>query len=291
MPRIRTIKPELAEDETLGQMSRDARLLFILIWTRADDHGRFRASPAYLRGQLYPFDDDVSLQMVGSWLAELEDAGRVRCYSVRGERYAVVSNWHRHQRIDNAGRPFFPEPPDCAGFDSADDSRKTDAGNGTRTFAANRGELAANRGGSPLDLDLDLDLDQEGTTTSFSPSSAASLGEPRRKRGGERETRPEFEDFWNTWPDGRQVSRPAAERAWAKATRTTDPAEVVAGARRWSAWWAAVDKDPQFIPYPANWLRDRHWQSEPPPVEATGSKHSAALGSAIDAFLAKGEDQ
>ena len=33
MPRIRTIKPEFWEDDVIGRLSRDDRLLFIATWT------------------------------------------------------------------------------------------------------------------------------------------------------------------------------------------------------------------------------------------------------------------
>ena len=33
--RIRTIKPEFPQSESVGRLSRDARLLFILVWSRS----------------------------------------------------------------------------------------------------------------------------------------------------------------------------------------------------------------------------------------------------------------
>lgn len=159
MPRIRTIKPEFPEDETLGKVSRDARLLFVLIWTRADDLGRFRASPAYLRGQLFPFDEDLTLQMIDQWLDELEGVGRIKSYVVREERYGVVSNWAKHQRVDNAGKPLCPSPPfaeESASLGGSQSEAKPSQTNGTSHGRRPSPTLAESRGGSPLDLDLDL---------------------------------------------------------------------------------------------------------------------------------------
>lgn len=169
MPRIRTIKPEFPEDETLGRVSRDARLLFVLIWTRADDLGRFRASPAYLRGQLFPFDAELSTQDVAAWLAELEASGCVRSYIVREEHYAVVTNWGKHQRVDNAGRSLWPPPPfaetrgDSPRF-AADLGESRSESKPSQTDGESHGSrqsrrLAATRGDSPLDHDHDLDQD------------------------------------------------------------------------------------------------------------------------------------
>ncbi|MGA7311230.1 MAG: hypothetical protein WBX05_20000, partial [Pseudolabrys sp.] len=59
MGRIRTIKPEFPESERTGTLSRDARLLFLQLFTVVDDAGRARAHRAYLVGKLYPYDKDA----------------------------------------------------------------------------------------------------------------------------------------------------------------------------------------------------------------------------------------
>jgi hypothetical protein len=59
MGRIRTIKPEFPQSESVGRLSRDARLLFIQLWTVCDDSGRARGSSRMLASLLYPYDTDV----------------------------------------------------------------------------------------------------------------------------------------------------------------------------------------------------------------------------------------
>jgi len=113
--RIRSIKPSFPADETLGQCSRDARLLFACLWaTCCDDHGRFRAAPALVRGAVFPYDDNLDNASVELLLKELEVAGRLELYEVAGQRYGYVVNWAKHQRISNAGVPDFPDPPSLA---------------------------------------------------------------------------------------------------------------------------------------------------------------------------------
>lgn len=56
--RIRTIKPEFWVSESMGRLSRDARLIFVGLWSLADDYGRFRADPRLIAGQLLPYDPD-----------------------------------------------------------------------------------------------------------------------------------------------------------------------------------------------------------------------------------------
>jgi hypothetical protein len=64
-PRIRTIKPEMWADEKVGQLSRDARLLFVGLITMADDEGRLRGCPAAILGHVFPYDDDALRKLDG----------------------------------------------------------------------------------------------------------------------------------------------------------------------------------------------------------------------------------
>lgn len=112
MARIRSIKPEFPEDESLGLVSRDARFLFVLLWTRCDDLGRFRSSPSLLASHLFPYDDDVTAKSVAAWMDELVAIERLRFYEVNGQQYGEVVNWAKHQRIDNASKQnLMPDPP------------------------------------------------------------------------------------------------------------------------------------------------------------------------------------
>lgn len=194
MPRIRTIKPETAEDEKLGQVSRDARLMFILLWTICDDHGRFRSAPVHLRSRLFGYDD-VALAEVAEWLGELAGIGRVGLYEVDGERYGVVSNWGKHQRIDNASKPLYPDPPESfepppesprATTTDGDSPQPTEVLGEPPRAAESLGESrqdSASLSEPPLDLDLDLerDLDLEGEGEG-SPREGGSVAPPAAAR-------------------------------------------------------------------------------------------------------------
>lgn len=108
MARIRCIKPEFAQSQSMGQVSRDARLLFIQLWTQCDDHGKARASPRMLASLLFPYDDDAAALIEG-WLAELEREGCIERYVAAGAHYLRIVNWH-HQKIDRPSPSRFPGP-------------------------------------------------------------------------------------------------------------------------------------------------------------------------------------
>lgn len=107
---IRTLKADLCDDQVLALCSREARYLFVGLITRADDHGRFRAHPALVRSRVFPYDL-LEPSTIAGWLDELEEYGRIRRYEAEGQTYGYLANWSKHQRIDNAARSEFPEPP------------------------------------------------------------------------------------------------------------------------------------------------------------------------------------
>jgi hypothetical protein len=116
--RIRSIKPEFWESESLGKVSREARLLFIGLFSCCDDVGRARASSRLLASRLYPYDEDAFKRLPG-WISELEKQGCIRLYQVGGESYLDIPKWQNHQKIDK---------PSASKLPSFDDSREDSRG-------------------------------------------------------------------------------------------------------------------------------------------------------------------
>jgi len=111
MARIRSIKPEFPQSESMGRVSRDARLLFVMLWPICDDHGRTRAASRMLASLLFPYDDDAP-GLIDGWLDELERESCITRYEANGSTFLVVTNWLKHQKIDKPSKPQFPEPPE-----------------------------------------------------------------------------------------------------------------------------------------------------------------------------------
>lgn len=107
MPRIRTIKPEFPQSESIGRISRDARLLFIELWTLCDDSGRTRAASRMLASLLFPYDDDAP-GLIDGWCSELEREGCIIRYTADGATYIQVCNWLNHQKIDRPSQSKIP---------------------------------------------------------------------------------------------------------------------------------------------------------------------------------------
>jgi len=123
MPRIRTVKPDFWDDEAIGEISRDARLLFIGLITQADDDGRLKGSPKLVKGKLLPYDD-VTIPEVSGWLTELADQGLIECYEVKGRPFISLPSWHKHQRISHKTDSALPSPSEADSTDTPENSGK-----------------------------------------------------------------------------------------------------------------------------------------------------------------------
>jgi len=152
MARIRTIKPEFPQSETIGSLSRDARLLFIQLWTVADDFGRARASSRVLASLLYPYDEDAP-SLIRGWLDELEAKTCIRRYEVEEKLYLDIPNWLKHQKIDR------PTPSKLPEF------RESLASPREPSMDIRRGSVREGKG---------EDRDREGTGTGTRPDSPSS---------------------------------------------------------------------------------------------------------------------
>ena len=109
--RIRTIKPELLEDERTAALSHEAFRLFIGMILLADDHGALRANAAQLAGQI--FWCSKPREGLASLLEELARVSLVSLYTVRGQQYAQLTGWTKHQRVDKPSKPRVPRPEEA----------------------------------------------------------------------------------------------------------------------------------------------------------------------------------
>ncbi|MCP5197680.1 MAG: hypothetical protein H6974_12990 [Gammaproteobacteria bacterium] len=110
MSRIRTVKPEFWTGEKIMECSREARLLFIGMWNFCDDGGVHVANLRKLRAEVFPGDDDVTLEQVGFWIQELVSHRLIvefeAIYEDYPTRFWFVSGWD-HQRIE---KPYLKYP-------------------------------------------------------------------------------------------------------------------------------------------------------------------------------------
>lgn len=115
MARNRTIRTEHWKDEVSGALSFPARLLELGMRNFADDEGLVRWSAEYLRGALFAYSQDTTVERVAAWMREVEDAKIVHVYSSTrvNHKIAYIVGFRRGplaQRIEKPGPAMLPVP-------------------------------------------------------------------------------------------------------------------------------------------------------------------------------------
>jgi hypothetical protein len=245
MPRIRTIKPEFPQSETIGKLSREARLLFVQLFTIVDDAGRSRAAPRMLASLLYPYDDDAH-GLIDRWLDELAGNGAIRRYEIRGAHYLEIAKWLEHQKIDRPSPSRIPAPA------SSDAPPPVEPSSDAHLFhvkPSNAREEAASVREASRALDAESGPGEEGTLTPAAPVAARA---PEHS----------FDEFWKAYPrrDGPNPRSPAERKFDALVSGGVDPAMMIAAVRKLAVDEAAKNNiGSRFIPQAMTWLSQQRW--------------------------------
>lgn len=110
MARIRSIKPEFFTSLSVANLTVEARLTFIGLWTHCDDSGRCVDDARLIKAALWPLDDRPAAE-VDIDLKALTASSLILRYEVDGRRYIEVMGWAEHQRINRPTASKLP-PPD-----------------------------------------------------------------------------------------------------------------------------------------------------------------------------------
>lgn len=250
MARIRTLKPEFPQSESIGRLSRNARLLYVNLITTVDDAGRARGSSRMLASLLYPYDNDAP-GLIEDWLQELEREGCARRYEFEGSTYVDLPNFLKHQKIDKPSQSRLPKFED-----------------GSRVVAKPREVSAPDLVSSTYDL-------VPSTGTKDLPTVASQPRLPRRRdpncktKIATKDIDAEFDVWFPQYPkqDGIDAAR-SRYRSVRRSSRAT-AAELLQGAMRYSQEKSGTD--PTYIKTAKNWLNDGDWKNPPRARPANGS--------------------
>lgn len=253
MARIRSVKPEYFTHPDVLALSIPARLMYIALWTQADDEGRLYDQPTKIRGLAFGDDDKIDVEKILRELAApsrcdecAERHGHILRYITDARRCLQVVHFRKHQRIDKPSRSTVPAWDPETGIlidDSASvrgtfrESSTNDPG--TLPKSSIRTEIGSREQGSR----------EQGTGNARGATDA-----------------PGFAEFWRAYPN--KTGKRAAVNAWRK---LRPPLDAVLAALAWQVGqpqWLRDGGD--FIPHPATWLNRGSWQDEPMALPTNG---------------------
>lgn len=282
MPRIRTLKPEILDDDKTASLPSREWRAFVSLITLADDRGHVRANPRWLVGQI--FWADPSHVDIHEVLARLSRDTLIILYAHAGQPYLKVKSWEKHQKVDHPSQPRMPQ------LEDDDGSFDWDKALGTSLFPLDsrppREVVALDLGPRTKDLGSRI-KDQEPA----SRVSADSFGE---SGSGLIASMPDLEIAVNTWRWNvseiqKSKVKGRAHRVigaggiepheWRYAKKTTEE-QILAGdkSRRVAYFLGVVEKEREVAE------QEKNRPSPPPrPQKAGGRPTMAELDAYMDA--------
>ncbi len=108
------VDPQIWRNEKFGSLPDAGRLLFIGIFSQADDDGRLKASPKFLKATIFPYDEDKTAEQVKKLRDQCADQGLIRVYTNGEVEYLDIPGWSEHQQIrkdryNSSSLPSFDE--------------------------------------------------------------------------------------------------------------------------------------------------------------------------------------
>jgi len=230
LARGRIIDKQIHLNEQLAACSIQARYLYKAMIIHADDAGRMKASPMYLKGLIFPFDEATRAQTIKAWRDELVATGIITVYAAGGQEFLSHPNWEKFQTL----RKDRIKPSDCP-TPTPESSSVVDS-----------------------------------CRTDVNQVSDSCHPEPNRTQPNRTEPKPPlppkgegFDVFWQAYP--KKAGKEVAYKAWVKLSPSPTMIETLIAAvakQKISDQWR---KDGgQFIPHPSTWLNQKRWQDELP---------------------------
>lgn len=109
MARKRMIDPNIWASEDFAKLSTLAKLVFIGMFSNADDEGRGKAKAIYLKSVLFPYDEAIRVIDVDKTLSEISSNMSVTFYSHDGNEYYSLYNWSKWQKVEKPQKSNIPE--------------------------------------------------------------------------------------------------------------------------------------------------------------------------------------
>lgn len=112
MARKRMIDPNIWNSEDFSKLSSFAKLVFIGLFSQADDEGRGKANPTYLKSILFPYEEAIRAADIKKTLSEIASTMSVTFYTHDEKEYYVLDSWDKFQTINKPTPSTIPLPED-----------------------------------------------------------------------------------------------------------------------------------------------------------------------------------
>lgn len=108
MARKRMIDPNIWQSEDFSKLNPFERLVFIGLFSHADDAGRGRAKASYLKSSIFPYDEKIKVAEVDRALESIAKHMSVIFYEIDGGEYYTLINWGKWQKVEKPTDSIIP---------------------------------------------------------------------------------------------------------------------------------------------------------------------------------------
>ena len=109
MPNRRMIHASIWQDEDIAGLTDRQQLLFIGLFSNADDQGRLKGHPMLIKSLVFPYRDVSSEDMLKD-LEAITKAAAVLRYEIDGKAYIQLTKWWDYQQLQWAKPSALPAP-------------------------------------------------------------------------------------------------------------------------------------------------------------------------------------
>jgi len=212
-------------------------MLYMGMWNQADEHGRLNGDAAWLKGRVFPFEDDISTDTVLTLIEELVQAGRILTYEADGDPFIYLPKLPKHQRLEPTKvESRLPVPPSSAEQDaSSTDPDPNSSAPRTDELASDSDESALLYVAGSMEQGAgETDARAPTTTTRGTRIPDAWTPDPKLVEEMRDEGIPDavarreilkFRDYWAAQPGvkGRKTNWPATWRNWLRRAVEDEP--------------------------------------------------------------------
>lgn len=110
MARKRMIDPGIWSSEDFSKLSSFSKLIFIGLFSLADDEGRGKANPSYLKSMLFPYEEGIRSADIKKTLQEIASTMSVIFYTHDEKEYYALKSWGKFQTINKPTPSSVPAP-------------------------------------------------------------------------------------------------------------------------------------------------------------------------------------
>jgi len=99
MAKARMLHKTISLSEQVNNLSLPAQLLFTWLIPHADDEGRLKGNPKYIKALVVPYHHEWTLEEIESFLQEIKQQGLIYSWDADGKQYIEFPTWKRYQYI------------------------------------------------------------------------------------------------------------------------------------------------------------------------------------------------